>query len=59
MTLTNNTRRTEAEVDPANPRAGKQSGQIIRWREARDDHAATTCDWDLFVIAGDRATSRT
>jgi uncharacterized protein len=31
----------------------------VRWRETRDDPAATTFTWDLFVIAGDRATSRT
>ncbi len=59
FTLTNNTRRTEAQVDPANPRAQNQFGQIIRWREMRDDPAATSFSWDLFVIAGDLATSRT
>jgi uncharacterized protein len=59
FTLTNTTRRTEAQVDPANPRAHNQFGQIVRWRETRDDPAATTFTWDLFVIAGDRATSRT
>jgi uncharacterized protein len=53
FTLTNNTRRTEAQVDPSNPRAGNQFGQIIRWRENRDDPAATGFAWDLFVIAGD------
>ncbi|TVQ37227.1 MAG: PhoX family phosphatase [Geminicoccaceae bacterium] len=59
FTLTNNTRRTEAQVDAANPRAQNQFGQIIRWRENRDDPAATTFTWDLFVIAGDVNTSRT
>ncbi|MBE0453841.1 MAG: PhoX family phosphatase [Roseovarius sp.] len=59
FTLTNNTRRTEAQVDPANPRSKNQFGHIIRWREARGDAASTTFDWDLFVIAGDPATSRT
>ncbi|MGY6549233.1 MAG: PhoX family protein [Roseinatronobacter sp.] len=58
FTLTNNTRRTEAQVDPANPRAANQFGHIIRWRETRDDPAATSFDWDLFVIAGDVNTSR-
>ena len=58
FTLTNNTRRTEAQVDPANPRAQNQFGHIIRWTEARGDHASTTFAWDLFVIAGDKATSR-
>ena len=59
FTLTNNTRRTEAQVDPANPRAGNQFGHIIRWHENRGDPAATGFSWDLFVIAGDPATSRT
>ncbi|MBL8660265.1 MAG: PhoX family phosphatase [Rhodospirillales bacterium] len=59
FTLTNNTRRTEAEVDAANPRAQNRFGQIIRWREAGDDHAAETFDWDLFVLAGAKETSRT
>ena len=46
-------------VDPANPRSRNQFGHIIRWREARGEAAATTFDWDLFVIAGDPASSRT
>lgn len=46
-------------MDPVNPRAQNQFGQIVRWREAGDDHAATTFAWELFVIAGDVATSRT
>lgn len=59
FTLTNNTRRTEAQVDAANPRAKNQYGHILRWRETGDSHAATTFAWDLFVIAGERSTSRT
>ena len=58
FTLTNNPRRTEAQRDPANPRAANQFGQIIRWREANDDHAATRFTWDLFVIAGSAGDSR-
>jgi secreted PhoX family phosphatase len=46
-------------VDPANPRANNQFGQIIRWREANDDHASTRFAWDLFVIAGPAEASRT
>ena len=56
--LTNNTARTQAQVDPANPRARNQFGQIVRWTEARGDHASTTFRWDLFVVAGDVGTSR-
>jgi secreted PhoX family phosphatase len=49
-TLTNNSGRTE--TDDANPRAANRYGQIVRWREARGDAAATRFEWDLFVIAG-------
>jgi secreted PhoX family phosphatase len=59
FTLTNNTRRMQTQVDMANPRAVNQFGHIIKWTEAGGDHAATTFDWDLFVIAGDRARSAT
>jgi secreted PhoX family phosphatase len=59
FTMTNNVRRTAEQVDPANPRANNQFGQIIRWREANDDHTATRFAWDLFVIAGPAEASRT
>jgi secreted PhoX family phosphatase len=59
FTLTNNTRRQDGQVEPANPRARNQFGHIIRWREANNDHAATRFTWDLFVIAGPEANSRT
>jgi secreted PhoX family phosphatase len=58
FTLTNNSRRTDAQRDAANPRARNQFGQIIRWREANDDHAATRFTWDLFLIAGPEGESR-
>jgi secreted PhoX family phosphatase len=58
FTLTNNSRREENQVDPANPRARNLFGHIIRWREANDDHAATRFTWDLFVIAGPGDNSR-
>jgi uncharacterized protein len=58
FTLTNNTRRTEAQVDGPNPRARNEFGQIVRWRE-RGGHAGTRFDWDLFVVAGAQASSRT
>ncbi len=58
FTLTNNPGRTAEQVDAANPRARNQFGQIIRWREANDDHAATRFAWDLYVIAGPADNSR-
>lgn len=50
LTLTNNSGRTTA--DEANPRTSNIYGQIIRWREAGNDAAALTFQWDLFVLAG-------
>ena len=57
FTLTNNSRRIQAQVDMANPRAGNQFGHIVRWLERGDDSAGTAFDWDLFVIAGGPTTS--
>ena len=50
--LTNNSGRSAAQVDDANPRAANRFGQIVRWREAGSDAGAMSFDWDLFVIAG-------
>ncbi|NYT35391.1 PhoX family phosphatase [Allopusillimonas soli] len=52
-TLTNNDKRTE--VNAPNPRKENIYGQIIRWREAGGDAAATAFEWDLFVLAGNPA----
>lgn len=55
VTLTNNRERGDRlPLDAANPRADNQHGQILRWREAGGDPAATTFDWDLYLLAGDR-----
>lgn len=50
VTLTNNDKRTT--TDAANPRAANLYGQIIRWREKGGDAAATSFEWDIFVLAG-------
>ncbi|WP_119154909.1 PhoX family protein [Caldimonas tepidiphila] len=50
ITMTNNSSRTT--TDEANPRAGNVYGQIVRWREAGSDAAASKFEWDLFVLAG-------
>ena len=65
--LTNNSRRgatnddgsirTNAAGEPMianapNPRDINRYGQIVRWRPHNDDHAASTFDWDLYVMAG-------
>jgi secreted PhoX family phosphatase len=57
--LTNNSGRTAAQVDAANPRAGNRYGQIIQWSYRRD-WTENTFKWDLFALAGDpNATSAT
>jgi uncharacterized protein len=45
-------------VDAANPREDNVYGHIIRWRETGQSVAATTFAWDLFVQAGDTATTK-
>ena len=57
FTLTNNNRRAQTQVDAVNPRAENTFGQIVRWRYAGNDHAATAFNWDLFVLAGTRTSS--
>ncbi len=59
VTLTNNSGRSA--VDEANPRAANRYGQIVRWREAGGNPAATTFEWDIFVLAGNpvKYTDRT
>jgi hypothetical protein len=52
FTLTNNNRRTLLQVDAVNPRAENNYGSIVRWTEAGGDFAATTFNWNLFVLAG-------
>ena len=54
FTLTNNTSRTEAQIDAANPRANNATGHIIRWKE---DAGANTFKWDIFLLGGDVGTT--
>ncbi len=58
FTLTGNKRRAPEQVNGPNPRANNHFGQIVRWREAGDDHSAKGFEWELFVLAGDEADSR-
>lgn len=53
-TLTNNIKRGEdgQPVGGPNPREKNVYGQVLRWREQGDDHAAMTFAWDLFLLAG-------
>jgi secreted PhoX family phosphatase len=51
--LTNNTRRTEAQVDGANPRAKNAFGHIIEIIEEGGDHTATQGRWEILLKCGD------
>ena len=70
LTLTNNSSRgTSQPVDAANPRSyldddgikrsGNANGHIIRWKEAGDDHAATSFTWDVYVFAAEEDAEKT
>ncbi len=59
LTLTNNSSRTVANVDAANPRAyvdppstsiGNRNGHILRLRETGDTTEATAFTWDVYVF---------
>ncbi|MGZ8919651.1 MAG: PhoX family protein [Limisphaerales bacterium] len=51
--MTNNTSRTLAQVDAANPRANNIWGHVIEQTEAGGDHAALTFTWEIFIKCGD------
>ena len=61
--LTNNTGKTPANVNPANPRAfndpdgnmraGNPNGHIIRFKETGNLSTATTFTWDIFLFGAE------
>ncbi|WP_011580294.1 MULTISPECIES: PhoX family protein [Chelativorans] len=51
--LTNNTRRTEEQVDTANPRAENAFGHIIEITETDGDFASTKSTWEVLLKCGD------
>lgn len=59
VTLTNNRERGKHfAVDAANPRPENLHGQILRWHERNADPAATDFSWEIFLLAGNRASDR-
>jgi uncharacterized protein len=55
-TLTNNSGRTAAQVDAANPRAANRYGHIIQWSYRRD-WTENGFRWEVFALAGDPAAT--
>jgi uncharacterized protein len=55
ITLTNNTRRTDRELNKSNPRANNRFGHIIELAETNGDQTATTFNWEVFILCGDPA----
>ena len=53
VALTNNSKRTAAEVDEVNPRPSNKHGQVLEITEDRGDHTSTTFAWKLVLICGD------
>ena len=51
--LTNNSRRSEEQVDAANPRAENRFGHIIEISEPNGDFTATRSNWEILVQCGD------
>ena len=51
--LTNNSKRTAAQVDAANPRPENDHGQVVELIPPDGDHAAGEFGWEMLLIAGD------
>jgi secreted PhoX family phosphatase len=50
--LTNNTRRTEQQINRANPMARNAHGHVIEIAPKDGDHAATEAAWSIFIVGG-------
>lgn len=57
--FTNNTQRTEDDVDASNPRPDNAYGHIIEFTEDGDDAASETFTWDIFILCGDPSDDST
>lgn len=55
--LTNNSRRTAEQVNPANPRADNRFGHIVEMLPDGRDHTAPRFTWDILVRCGDPAVA--
>ena len=52
--LTNNTDRSAAQTDRANPRVNNKAGQILELKAPDGDHSAEHFTWDMLLLAGKR-----
>ena len=59
IACTNNTARTAAQVDEANPRPANKDGHVVELVPTDGDHLASTFSWNLFLICGDAASAGT
>ena len=59
VALTNNTNRTAAQADEANPRAANRHGHVIEIVERNNDAGATTFAWSVPLVCGDPADPAT
>ncbi len=57
--LTNNSRRTAAQIDKANPRAENKDGHILEILEEGNDPSATAFRYGLFLVCGNPSDSST
>jgi uncharacterized protein len=57
--LTNNSRRTAAQIDKANPRADNKDGQILEILEDGNDPTSTKFKYGLFLVCGNPSDSST
>lgn len=52
MAMTNNTRRTDEQLDRANPRAANRDGHIIEVSEDGGNPASERFTWEIFMLCG-------
>jgi len=57
VALSKNARRSDANVDAANPRSANRHGHIMEILPGTD-HAATTSRWQMLLLAGDPADEK-
>ncbi|KGN30804.1 phosphatase [Knoellia sinensis KCTC 19936] len=57
--MTNNSSRTPAQIDEANPRASNKHGHVTEFTEAGGDHAALTFTWKIVLVAGNPSDPQT